>query len=136
MRHGKAGKKLGRTTSHRNAMLRNLVTSLLRHERVVTTDTKAKLVRSVAEKMITLGKKGTLHARRQALAFIRDREVAARVFDEYSTRYAARAGGYTRVVKTGYRVGDSAPVSVVELISDEKKKKGKDKKSKKKEKSE
>ncbi|MCX5851072.1 MAG: 50S ribosomal protein L17 [Deltaproteobacteria bacterium] len=138
MRHRKAGKKLGRTSSHRNAMLRNLVTSLLKHERVVTTDTKAKLVRSTAEKMITLGKKGTLHARRQALAFIRDREVAARVFDEYSARYATRAGGYTRVVKTGYRVGDSAPVSIVELISDEKKKKAKDKaaKSKKKEKSE
>lgn len=125
MRHRKAGRKLGRTSSHRKAMLRNMVTSLLRHDKIVTTDAKAKELRSVAEKMITLGKRGTLHARRQALAFIRDRSVTERVFDELASRYNERPGGYTRIIKAGYRVGDNAPMSIIELVVEEKKKKEK-----------
>ncbi|MCK9273707.1 MAG: 50S ribosomal protein L17 [Syntrophales bacterium] len=116
MRHRKSGKKLGRTSSHKKAMMRNLVTSLLRHEKIVTTDAKAKELRSVTEKMITLGKSGTLHARRQALSFIRDRSVAQKVFEELSSRYSDRAGGYTRIIKTGNRVGDNAPMSIIELL--------------------
>lgn len=116
MRHRKAGRKLGRTSSHRKAMMRNLVTSLLKHEKIITTDAKAKELRSVAEKMITLGKRGTLHARRQALAFIRDRETTEKVFDVLSARYKDRAGGYTRIMKSGTRVGDNAPISVIELM--------------------
>ncbi len=123
MRHRKAGRKLGRTSSHRKAMLRNMVTSLLKHDKIVTTDAKAKELRSVAEKMITLGKRGSLHARRQALSYIRDREVTARVFEELSVRYQERAGGYTRIIKAGYRVGDNAPLSIIELIPEEAKKK-------------
>jgi len=116
MRHRKAGRKLGRTTSHRKAMLRNMVTSLLKEEKIVTTDAKAKELQSVAEKMITLGKKGDLHARRQADAFIRESAVTKKVFEELSKRYSERAGGYTRIVKVGFRQGDNAPVSVVELM--------------------
>jgi large subunit ribosomal protein L17 len=97
-------------------MFRNLVTSLLEHERVETTDAKAKEVRRVAERMITLGKRGDLHARRRAMMVIRRREVAAKVFDDLAERYRDRAGGYTRVLKIGHRVGDSAAVSVVELV--------------------
>ncbi|MBN1829180.1 MAG: 50S ribosomal protein L17 [Deltaproteobacteria bacterium] len=116
MRHRNATKKLGRTSSHRRAMLRNMVTSLFRHEKITTTDAKAKVLRSVAEKMITLGKKGSLHARRKALAFIRDTAVAAKVFDELSDRYRERAGGYTRIMKKAERPGDNALLSVIELI--------------------
>ncbi len=116
MRHRKAVKKMGRTPSHRKAMLRNLVTSLLKYEKVVTTDAKAKVLKSVADKMITLGKKGTLHTRRQASAYIMDNEVTRKVFDELSSRYGERAGGYTRVIKLGHRVGDNAPLSQVELV--------------------
>lgn len=116
MRHRKAGRKLGRTSSHRKAMMRNLVTSLLKYEKITTTDAKAKELRSVAEKMITLGKTGTLHARRQALSFIRDRTVADKVFTELSSRYSDRAGGYTRIVKMANRAGDNAPMAVIELV--------------------
>jgi large subunit ribosomal protein L17 len=116
MRHRWGGRKLGRTTPHRSAMLRNMVTSLLEHERIETTDAKAKEVRRVAERMITLGKRGDLHARRQALRVVRSREVAAKLFDELAPRYAERAGGYTRVLKVGRRVGDAAPFSLVELV--------------------
>ncbi len=116
MRHRKMGRKLGRTTSHRKAMLRNMVTSLLKEEKVVTTDTRAKELRSIAEKMITLGKRGDLHARRQAGSFIRDRQVTKKLFEEISPRYGERAGGYTRIVKIGARHGDNAPVSVIELM--------------------
>ena len=116
MRHRNAVKKLGRTPSHRKAMLRNLVTSLLKYEKIITTDAKAKELKSIAEKMITLGKRGNLHARRQALSFIRDDEVTRKVFDELSPRYSERAGGYTRVIKLGHRVGDNAPLSQVELV--------------------
>jgi large subunit ribosomal protein L17 len=97
-------------------MLRNLVTSLLEEERVQTTDAKAKELRKIADKMITLGKRGDLHARRQALAVIRSREVTAKVFDDLAERYRERPGGYTRVLKVGPRVGDAAPMSVVELV--------------------
>jgi len=122
MYHGKAGRKLGRTSSHKEAMLRNMVTSVIKHERIRTTDAKAKELRKLAEKMITLGKKGSLHARRQALAVIRDKETVGKLFGEMTERYRNRAGGYTRIVKAGYRYGDNAPVSILEFISDEKKK--------------
>ncbi|MBI4495950.1 MAG: 50S ribosomal protein L17 [Deltaproteobacteria bacterium] len=117
MRHRIAGKKLGRTTSHRIAMLRNLVTSLLEHERVKTTDAKAKEVRPLAEKMIGLGKRGDLHARRQVLAVVRKEEVARKLFETLSARYQGRDGGYTRITKIGPRAGDGAPVSIIELVA-------------------
>jgi large subunit ribosomal protein L17 len=97
-------------------MLRNMVTSLLKEEKIVTTDSRAKELRCIADKMITLGKRGDLHARRQAGAFIRDRQVTTKLFEEISSRYVERAGGYTRIVKIGNRHGDNAPVSVIELI--------------------
>ena len=122
MHHGKAGSKLGRTSSHKEAMLRNMVTSFIKHERIRTTDTKAKELKKLAEKMITLGKKGSLHTRRQALAVVRDKEMVGKLFGELTERYRNRAGGYTRIVKMGYRYGDNAPVSILEFISDEKKK--------------
>ena len=118
MRHRKSGATLGRNSSHRKAMFRNLVTSLLEHERVQTTDAKAKEVRKLCDKMITLGKRGDLHARRQAAAVIRDNSVTAKVFDELATRYKERPGGYTRIVKLGTRRGDAASVSIIELVED------------------
>ena len=120
MRHGKFGRKLGRTTSHRIAMLRNMVTSMLKHEKIVTTDIKAKELRRVADKMITLGKRGDLHARRQALSFVRDPEMVGKLFSELSVRFKDRAGGYTRIIKTGYRKGDSAPMAVIEFMPEAK----------------
>jgi len=122
MHHGKTGSKLGRSSSHKEAMLRNMVTSVIKHERIRTTDSKAKELKKVAEKMITLGKKGSLHARRQALAVVRDKDMVGKLFGELAERYRNRAGGYTRIVKAGYRFGDNAPVSILEFISDEKKK--------------
>ncbi len=116
MRHRKAGRKLGRTAAHRKAMLRNMVTALLEHERIVTTVPKAKEARRMAEKMITLGKRGDLHARRQALAYIRSRDIVAKLFDEISAQYADRQGGYTRIIRTGTRSGDAAPMAIVELV--------------------
>ncbi|MBW2557364.1 MAG: 50S ribosomal protein L17 [Deltaproteobacteria bacterium] len=123
MRHRKAGRKLGRTSSHRRAMMRNLVTSLLEHEKIITTDAKAKELRGVADKMITLGKRGTLHARRQALSFIRSAQVTKKVFEELPSRYTERAGGYTRIVKLGNREGDDALLSMIELMPAEEEKK-------------
>jgi large subunit ribosomal protein L17 len=117
MRHQKAGRKLGRTSSHRKAMIRNMVTSLLEHERIVTTTPKAKEVRRVADKMITLAKRGDLHARRQALAVIRDPKVVARLFDELKLEYMDRNGGYTRIIHTGNRLGDTAPMAILELVN-------------------
>jgi len=128
MRHRKAGRRLGRTSSHRRAMMRNLVTSLLEHEKVITTDAKAKELRGVADKMITLGKRGTLHARRQALSFIRSSRVTKKVFEELSSRYTERPGGYTRVVKLGNREGDAALLSMIELMPATEKKKSAQKK--------
>ena len=116
MNHRRNQRKLSRTSSHRKALLRNMVTSLLEHEAIRTTDAKAKELRGVAEKMITLGKRGTLHARRQALATIRSKEVTAKLFDELAGRYSQRAGGYTRIVKLGRRPGDAAPMAMIELV--------------------
>lgn len=119
MRHNKAGKRLGRTTSHRIAMYRNMVTSFLNHERITTTDVKAKELRSIAEKMITLGKKGDLHSMRQAASYIRDKKVVTKLFTTIAPRYVERAGGYTRIIKLGIRPGDNAPLSVIELVEEE-----------------
>jgi large subunit ribosomal protein L17 len=118
MGQGKFGSKLGRSTSHRKAMLRTMVTSLLKHEKIKTTDTKAKELRKVAEKMIGLGKQGDLHARRQAAAVVRERDVVTKLFGELSGRYRDRSGGYTRIVKMGYRAGDNAPMSIIEFVRD------------------
>ena len=118
MRHQIAGRKLGRTKSHRFAMLRKLVTSLFEHEKLKTTDAKAKELRPLAEKLIGLGKRGDLHARRQVMAVVRKAEVVRKLFDTLSPRYKERNGGYIRIVKMGYRPGDGAPVSIVELISE------------------
>ena len=118
MRHRKIGKKLNRTSAHRKALMRNMVTSLLDHERIETTDAKAKALRGVADRMITLGKRGDLHARRQALSFIRSNEVTAKLFDELAERFRNRPGGYTRVIKVGNRVGDAAPISIIELVEE------------------
>ncbi len=116
MRHLKSGRKLNRTSAHRTALFRNMVTSLLDHEQIRTTDAKAKEIRRWAERMITLGKRGTLHARRQALAFIRSETVVKKLFDDVAQRFQARPGGYTRVVKLGIRQGDAAPMSIIELV--------------------
>ena len=118
MRHRKSGKKLNRTSAHRKALMRNMVTSLLDHERIEPTDAKAKALRGLADRMITLGKRGDLHARRQALSVIRSKEVTAKVFDELAERFRDRPGGYTRVIKLGNRVGDAAPISIIELVED------------------
>ncbi|NOY85894.1 MAG: 50S ribosomal protein L17 [Deltaproteobacteria bacterium] len=138
MRHQKSGKKLGRTSAHRKALLRNMVTSLLKHERIVTTAVKAKEIGRLAERMITLGKRGTLHTRRQAIAFIESGEVVKRVFSVYAERYRDRDGGYTRVIKLEPRAGDNAPMAIIELVdrpietkdSDKKKAKSDTKKAK------
>jgi large subunit ribosomal protein L17 len=116
MRHRVAGRRLSRSTGHRRALYRNLVTDLLRYEKVVTTEAKAKEVRPLAEKVITLGKQGTLHARRQALSFVLDKRVVDKVFEEVGPRYLDRPGGYTRVVKLGPRLGDGAPMAQLELV--------------------
>jgi large subunit ribosomal protein L17 len=116
VRHRRRGGKLGRTSAHRLALVRNLVTALLDHERVETTHAKARELRRVADRMITLGKRGSLHARRRALRVIQRPEVAAKVFGDLAERFRDRPGGYTRVVKLRDRVGDAAPVSLVELL--------------------
>jgi large subunit ribosomal protein L17 len=130
MSHRRVGRKLGVATKHRISMFRNMVTDLLRHESIKTTDTRAKELRSLAEKMITLAKKGTLHSRRQAAAFIRDKSVLKKLFDELAQKYKNRQGGYTRIIKFGFRKGDNAPVSIIELVEEEIKSKGKKKKKK------
>lgn len=116
MRHKIAGKRLGRTTSHRMAMFRNMVTSLFEHERIVTTVEKAKELRPIAEKMITLGKRGDLHSRRQALSFIRSKDVVDKLFTDIKDKFADRKGGYTRILKTGTRRGDAASMAIIELV--------------------
>ncbi len=120
MRHGFAGKRLGRNSSHKKALMRNLTTSLILHERIQTTDGKAKELKGVVEKMITLGKRGDLHARRQAAAFIIGKEAVQKLF-EIAPRFTDKNGGYTRTLKLGRRLGDSAPVSIIELIGAPKK---------------
>ncbi len=117
MRHRKSGRRLGRTGSHKEAMFRNMVTSVFEHERIVTTTPKAKEVRKVVDKMITLAKRGDLHAKRQALSFIRSRDVVAKLFDEISVQFADRQGGYTRIIQTGQRRGDAAHMSILELVT-------------------
>ena len=119
MRHRKAGRNLSRNTSHRKAMLRNMMTSLFRHEQLETTDAKAKELRPLAEKMITLAKRGDLHARRQALAVLQDKAVAHRLFDEQTDRVLNRQGGYVRIVKKEFRKGDGAPISIIQLLPEE-----------------
>lgn len=119
MRHNKSGKRLGRNSSHRSAMLRNMVTSLIQHEKITTTDSRAKELRKLADRMITLGKRGDLHARRQALQVIQDRDVVAKLFEMVGPRYKDRPGGYTRIIKLGSRLGDNAPLSQIELVEEE-----------------
>ena len=120
MRHRNAGYKLGRNTSHRRALLRNLVTSIVLEDRVETTVAKAKAARPHVEKLITLGKKGDLHARRQALAYLQTREAVARLFDTVAPRYGDRQGGYLRIVRTGFQRGDGAEKAFIELLGAEK----------------
>ncbi|HEY2930510.1 MAG TPA: 50S ribosomal protein L17 [Acidobacteriota bacterium] len=119
MPHQVAGRKLGRTTSHRKALFRNMVTELFDKEHIVTTLYKAKELRPVAEKMITLGKRDTLHARRQALAFIKSKDVVYKLFDTIAPRFSDRSGGYTRIIRLGFRKGDSAEVALIELLGSE-----------------
>jgi len=133
MRHRKAGRQLGRNSSHRRALFRSLVTSLIEHERIETTEAKAKEIRSIADQMISLGKEKTLHARRRAVAFLQSRLVAKKLFDEVAPRFESRNGGYTRLIKTRSRVGDGAPMVLVELVEMKEKEKKQDQKAKAKE---
>jgi large subunit ribosomal protein L17 len=119
MRHNKSGRRLGRNSSHRSAMMRNMTISLLSHERIQTTDARAKELRKIAERMITLGKRGDLHARRQALQALNDKKAVAKLFDMIAPRYKERPGGYTRIIKLSPRLGDNAPQSLIELVEEE-----------------
>jgi large subunit ribosomal protein L17 len=116
MRHRKQGRKLNRTASHRKALFANMSASLIEHEQIVTTLPKAKELRSIADKLVTLAKRGDLHARRQAIARVRDLAQVRKLFDVLGPRYAERAGGYTRVLKAGFRLGDNAPMAVIEFV--------------------
>jgi large subunit ribosomal protein L17 len=116
MRHGNSGRKLNRTASHRKALFANMAASLIEHEQIVTTLPKAKELRPIVEKLVTLGKRGNLHARRQAIAQIRNETMAKRLFDEIAPRYADRNGGYLRIMKAGFRYGDNAPMAVIEFV--------------------
>ena len=126
MRHGVAGRKLGVTSSHRLAMFRNMAVALLKHEQITTTLPKAKELRPVAEKLISLGKRGGLHARRLAFAELRDQKIVAKLFTALADRYKSRAGGYTRVLKAGMRHGDAASMAVIELVDRDPTAKGQD----------
>ena len=134
MRHRKVGIKLNRTTSHRDAMFRNMVTSLFKYDRIKTTDVKAKELRKWADNLITLAKRGDLHARRQALAVVREKDVVHKLFEDADKRFGNKNGGYTRIIKLGRRPGDAAPISLIELVSAEtgEKKKKKEKRAKEK----
>ena len=116
MRHAKSGRKFNRTASHRKAMFANMAVALIKHEQIKTTLPKAKDLRGVVDRLITLGKRGDLHARRQALSVLRDSTIAAKLFKELAERYKDRPGGYTRVIKAGFRYGDMAPMAVIELV--------------------
>lgn len=116
MRHRKSGRKLGRDTSHRKAMLSNMANSLFLHERIETTVTRAKELRILAERMVTLGKKGDLGSRRRAIAFLRDKSVVHKLFTDIAVRNSSRNGGYTRIIRTRMRYGDCAPMSFIELV--------------------
>ena len=126
MRHRNAFRKLNRTATHRSALFASLATALIKHEQIVTTLPKAKELRRVADRLITLAKKGDLHARRLAFSRIRDEAMVAKLFDTLGPRYAARPGGYTRVMKAGFRYGDSAPMAVIELVDRDTEAKGLD----------
>ena len=126
MRHGKAHRKLGRTTAHRTAMFANMAASLIKHEQIVTTLPKAKELRPVVEKLVTLAKRGDLHARRQAISKVRDVEQVGKLFATIGPRYKDRNGGYTRVLKAGYRYGDNAPLAVIEFVDRDPAEKGND----------
>ena len=116
MRHRMSGRKLNRTSSHRKAMFANMTASLLLHEQIKTTKPKAKDLRTFVDKMITLGKRGDLHSRRQALSFLQDKEVVTKLFDILADRYKDRQGGYSRVLAAGFRYGDAAPMAYIELV--------------------
>ncbi len=116
MRHGKSGRKLNRTASHRKALFSNMAASLIEHEQIVTTLPKAKELRPIVEKLVTLGKRGDLHARRQAASQIGSEDAAKRLFDTIAPRYASRNGGYLRIMKAGFRTGDNAPMAVIEFV--------------------
>ena len=116
MRHGYARRKLGRTSSHRTAMFANMAASLIKHEQIVTTLPKAKELRPIVEKLVTLGKKGGLAMRRQAISEMRDKDQVRKLFDVLATRYKDRQGGYTRIIKAGFRYGDNAPMAVIEFV--------------------
>jgi large subunit ribosomal protein L17 len=126
MRHGKAHRKLNRPAEHRRAMFANMAAALIKHEQIVTTLPKAKELRPIVEKLVTLGKRGDLHARRQAIAAMRDVPMVKKLFDVLGPRYKERQGGYTRVLKAGYRYGDSAPVAVIEFVERDLDAKGQD----------
>lgn len=126
MRHGMANRKLGVTSTHRAAMFRNMATSLIKHEQIKTTLPKAKELRPYVERIITLGKRGDLHARRQAYAVIMDQKVVDKLFTTIAERYKTRQGGYTRVLKAGFRYGDAAPMAVIELVDRDPAAKGQD----------
>ena len=126
MRHRSSGRKLNRTSKHRQMLFRNLSQALIKHEQIVTTLPKAKDLRSVVEKLVTLGKRGGLHARRQAFAQLRDDKMVTKLFDVLAERYAERAGGYTRVLKAGFRYGDAAPMAVIEFVDRDESAKGQD----------
>jgi large subunit ribosomal protein L17 len=127
MRHRMSGRKLNRTSTHRQAMFRNMAAALLKHEQIKTTLPKAKELRSVVDRLITLGKRGSLHCRRQALSRLNgDRAIADKLFTTLAERYADRAGGYTRVMKAGFRYGDNAPLAVIELVDRDPEAKGQD----------
>ena len=124
MRHRQSGRKLNRTSSHRKSLFKNMAQALLKHEQIVTTLPKAKELKRVVEKLITLGKKGNLHSRRLAFNQIRDKEMVSKLLDNLAKRYSDRKGGYTRVLKAGFRYGDSAPMAVIELVDRDENAKG------------
>ncbi|MFZ5693858.1 MAG: 50S ribosomal protein L17 [Pseudomonadota bacterium] len=126
MRHGNAHRKLNRTAEHRKAMFANMCAALIKHEQIITTLPKAKDLRPIVEKLVTLGKRGDLHARRQAVAQIRDVDMVKKLFEVLGPRYKDRHGGYTRIIKAGFRYGDSAPIAVIEFVDRDEDAKGKD----------
>jgi large subunit ribosomal protein L17 len=126
MRHGMSGRKLGRKSQHRAAMFANMANALIKHEQITTTLPKAKDLRPIVEKLITLGKKGDLHARRQAMAEIKDAAMVTKLFAVIAERYKERKGGYTRVLKAGFRYGDNAPMAIIELVDRDESAKGQD----------
>jgi len=126
MRHGNAHRKLNRTAEHRKAMFANMCAALIKHEQIITTLPKAKDLRPIVEKLVTLGKRGDLHARRQAVAQMRDVDMVKKLFEVLGPRYKDRNGGYTRIIKAGFRYGDSAPIAVIEFVDRDESAKGQD----------